>query len=80
MKRPWHELTPEQARGLVLPHPEIQGPLDSEGEECPWPWEPMTLTGAAFGMYHCNYCGEMVLAGVPHTDYRDVDYSAVTEP
>jgi hypothetical protein len=72
-KRPWHEVAPADARQISLPHPEIQGPLvdDGSGEECPWPWEPQQLKGAPLGQYHCSYCGSMVVAGVPHPDYRD---------
>jgi len=25
-------------------------------------------------MFHCPWCGEMVLAGVPHVDYPMVDW------
>lgn len=33
-----------------------------------WPCEgkPETRAGQAIGMYHCEFCGEMQLAGVPH--------------
>lgn len=68
-KRPWHEVPLEQAYGVQLPHPGIQGPYDTEGAECPWPWWPLTLAGKPIGMAHCPYCGEMVAAGVPHPDY-----------
>lgn len=46
-------------------------PLNEAGEPCPWPWEPQQLTGVPLGMYHCPYCGAMVLAGVTHPDYRE---------
>jgi hypothetical protein len=68
-KRPWHGIEPKDAVDLVLPHPEIQGPYDEEGNECPWPWDPIQLAGAPLGQYHCPYCGAMVLAGMDHVDY-----------
>lgn len=71
VKQPWTEIEPKDAKEISLPHPEIYGPLTQEGEECPWPWDPPQLKGAPLGMYHCPYCGEMVLAGLPHVDYRD---------
>lgn len=33
------------------------------------------LKGQPIGMYHCPYCGAMVLAGQRHLDYADVDYA-----
>lgn len=30
------------------------------------PERPERLRGAPIGMYHCPYCGAMVLAGLPH--------------
>lgn len=71
MKRKWTEIEAKDAVGLRLPHPEIEGPLTQEGEECPWPWDPKQLAGAPLGMYHCPYCGEMVIAGMEHVDYRE---------
>lgn len=32
----------------------------------PCPEKPELLAGQPIGMYHCPYCGEMQLAGVPH--------------
>ena len=34
----------------------------------PWPCpgKPEDLKGQPIGMYHCEFCGEMQLAGVPH--------------
>ena len=72
MAKPWYEIDPKDAVNIVLPDPEVtEAPLDSEGKPCPWPWEPQQLGGQPIGMYHCRYCGEMVLAGVRHPDYRD---------
>lgn len=71
MKTPWYEIEPKDAVNISLPHPDIQGPLTTEGEECPWPWEPIQLKGAPMGQYHCKYCGEMVLAGAHHVDYSE---------
>lgn len=69
----WTTILPANATAIVLPHPDIQGPYTSTGEECPWPWEPIQLKGAPMGMYHCGYCGEMVMAGEHHIDYGPVD-------
>ena len=81
----WTTILPENATIVVLPHPEIQGPYTSDGRECPWPWEPQQLVGAPIGQYHCGFCGEMVVAGLPHIDYgpiidgandHDISYNA----
>jgi len=68
----WNDISPENAMGLDLTERlDITAPLNEEGVRCPWPWEPQTLTNPPFGQYHCGYCGAMVLAGVPHIDYRE---------
>jgi len=67
----WWEITPEDAVEIRLPAEGIVGPMNEMGEECPWPWEPQMLSRAPMGQYHCNYCGAMAVAGVPHPDYRD---------
>lgn len=69
--RHWSEIDPADAVDLMLPCEGIQGPLTTDGTPCPWPWEPQQLKGVPLGMYHCGYCGEMVVAGVTHPDYRD---------
>lgn len=71
MSRPWWEIDPKDATSIVLPAEGIVGPLTMEGEPCPWPWEPQQLRGVPLGQYHCGYCGEMVMAGMFHLDYRD---------
>lgn len=68
----WTELEPQDATKLKCGDGEIEGPLTSWGEECPWPWDPQQLKGAPLGQYHCPYCGEMCVAGVPHTDWREL--------
>jgi hypothetical protein len=70
-EREWSEISPADAVGIVLPAPGIRGPLNEEGQVCPWPWEPQQLVGVPLGQYHCPYCGAMVIAGVPHLDYRE---------
>lgn len=67
----WSLIEPADAVAMSLPMQGIQGPLTTSGEECPWPWEPQQLKGAPLGQYHCLYCGEMVVAGIPHLDYSD---------
>lgn len=71
--RSWFEITPEEAaeQGILLPRDDIEGPLNENGDPCPWPWDPQQLTGAPIGQYHCPYCSAMVMAGLPHVDYRD---------
>lgn len=71
--RHWYDIEPKDATNIGLPRPDIRGPLTFDGQVCPWPWEPQQLTGAPIGQYHCSYCGEMVIAGLPHVDYSDPD-------
>ena len=74
----WYEIDPADAVDInVNLRPDIVGPLNDEGEECPWPWEPQQLVGVPMGQYHCPWCGAMCIAGMPHPDYRDdPDYRA----
>jgi hypothetical protein len=67
----WTTIAPADAAQIVLPRDDIVGPLTSMGEPCPWPWEPQQLVDVPMGQYHCGYCSEMVVAGIPHVDYRD---------
>lgn len=73
--RAWHTIEPADAIGLDLHRDlHISAPLNEEGKPCPWPWEPQQFKDrpdAPIGMYHCGYCGAMVLAGVPHIDYAE---------
>ena len=69
--RDWTEIEPKDAVDIKLPRDDIRGPLNELGEPCPWPWEPQQLTGAAFGQYHCGYCGGMQMAGLAHLDWTD---------
>lgn len=73
-RRWWVEVPVEEAVNLCLPRPDIVGPVDEEGQECPWPWKPQQLVGAPLGQHHCEYCGAMVLAGVAHLDYSGKTY------
>lgn len=34
--------------------------------EPPCDFDPVPYKGQPIGMFHCPYCGEMVLAGLPH--------------
>jgi hypothetical protein len=34
------------------------------------------LTEGPIGMYHCPECGKMVLAGMPHPDWDNIDINA----
>ena len=38
-------------------------------------FDTMIYKDEPMGMFHCPYCGEMVLAGVPHPDYDYVNKS-----
>jgi hypothetical protein len=69
--RDWYDIAPADAVDIALPRPDIRGPITMDGTPCPWPWEPQQLKGAPIGQYHCGHCGEMVIAGWPHTDYTD---------
>ena len=70
-RRHWTEIEPKDAIDIVLPHPDIAGPINEMGEPCPWPWDPQQLVGVPLGQYHCEYCGGMVIAGIPHPDWAD---------
>lgn len=35
------------------------------------PFEPEHLVGVPLGMFHCEVCGEMVVAGLPHPRKSD---------
>ncbi|WP_405536966.1 hypothetical protein [Streptomyces antimycoticus] len=72
----WTDIAPVDAVDLDLAEDlTITAPLNEAGERCPWPWEPQQLVGAPLGQYHCGYCGAMVLAGIPHIDYREQEAS-----
>lgn len=74
MQRRWQDVPPEEWQGLDLQeHPEITAPQNEMGEICPWPWDPQQRGGQPLGMYHCPYCGGMVIAGLAHTDWTGID-------
>lgn len=52
---------------------EIEDP--SSEEKCTF--DPTTLIDVPLGMLHCPECGEPIVAGVPHPDYSQIDYSDV---
>ena len=56
--------------GLVgyIKHPTVQA---EDGWVCMDPWYTIKMSGKPIGMFHCPYCGEMVLAGIVHPDYYD---------
>lgn len=48
-------------------------PLSSDGTPCPFPMDPLLISPSApIGMYHCHWCGDMVVAGLPHGDRRNI--------
>lgn len=66
----WRDLDPDDAFDIdCRERPDLNPPHNEEGEVCMWPWEPQQLVGVSMGMYHCNYCGAMCVAGLPHPDY-----------
>lgn len=68
--RRWQDIVPEDAVNINLSLDlSITAPLNEMGERCPWPWEPQQLVGVPMGLYHCQFCGAMVMAGLPHFDY-----------
>lgn len=71
MKRFWYDIPLAEATDIVLPRDDVIGPLNEFGELCAWPWEPLLFEGQPIGMYHCGYCGTMVIAGQTHVDYRE---------
>lgn len=77
----WREISPADAVDIDLTKRlDIEAPLNEEGERCPWPWDPQQLVGAPLGQYHCPYCGAMVMAGMPHIDYREPDTEEGARP
>ena len=71
--RNWYDIAPVDAVHIDLTLDfSITAPLNEQGERCPWPWEPQQLVGAPLGQYHCQFCGAMVIAGVPHIDYAEL--------
>ena len=34
------------------------------------PYEPEHLIGVPLGMFHCEVCGIMIVAGMPHPDIK----------
>lgn len=78
----WFDIAPADATGINLSvRLDITAPLNDMGERCPWPWEPQQLVNVPLGMYHCPYCGAMVMAGLRHPDYGATpDESASGQP
>lgn len=37
------------------------------------PYDPSSLVGIPLGMFHCPYCLQMIVAGLPHPDYDLLD-------
>ena len=38
------------------------------------PFNPIIYLNQPIGMFHCPWCGEMVLAGQPHVDYSAINW------
>lgn len=70
----WQDIQPADAVDIdCTTRPDLNPPRNEMGEVCPWPWGPQQLAGAPLGQYHCEFCGAMVCAGVPHPDYTGLD-------
>lgn len=68
----WTDIDPKDAIDIDLSKRlDITAPHNELGERCPWPWDPQQLVGAPIGQYHCKYCGAMIMAGMPHIDYKE---------
>lgn len=46
----------------AMPAEEVTALVNAD--QCPF--EPEHMVGVAMGMFHCDVCGEMVVAGAPH--------------
>ena len=69
----WHDIEPADAGDIdCRTRPDLSPPVNESGSVCPWPWMPQQFVGAPLGQMHCQYCGAMVVAGIPHLDYRDL--------
>lgn len=76
----WSDIEPADAVDIdCIKRPDLDPPVNENGEICPWPWEPQQLKGVPLGQYHCGYCGAMCVAGVPHPDYRDLDLAIMRD-
>ena len=38
------------------------------------PFNPIIYLHQPIGMFHCPWCGEMVLAGIEHIDYPAIEW------
>jgi hypothetical protein len=38
------------------------------------PFNPTIYKDKPIGMFHCPWCGEMVLAGILHVDYDEIEF------
>ncbi len=66
----WYDIEPKNAVDIdCTKRPDLNPPVNEEGEVCPWPWEPQQLVGVPMGQFHCGYCGAMCVAGFRHPDY-----------
>lgn len=69
----WFDVLPLEAINIdCTTRPDLDPPVNEEGEVCAWPWMPEWLVGVPIGQFHCGFCGAMVVAGVRHPDYRDM--------
>jgi hypothetical protein len=70
----WYDIDPKDAVSIdCTKRPDLNPPVNEEGEVCPWPWGPQQLVDAPIGQHHCEYCGAMCMAGMRHPDYTDAN-------
>jgi hypothetical protein len=68
----WQDISPKDAAEQLIDcrtRPDLNPPVNENGEVCPWPWEPQQLVGVPLGQYRCDYCNAMCVAGMEHLDY-----------
>lgn len=70
----WRDIDPIDATAISLPWDGIEGPMNENGDRCPWPWHPQEVVDVPPGEgYGCPYCGGTVVAGMEHPDYSGTD-------
>lgn len=50
---------------------------DTRGDKVSCPGKPEDRKGLPIGMYHCEFCGVMLIAGLPHFNDEDVRFVGV---
>lgn len=70
----WYDIEPKDAVDIdCTTRPDLNPPVNENGEVCPWPWEPQQLIGMPIGQLCCGYCGALSVAGLRHPDYAGLN-------